>query len=100
MCECVVADLVAFVVDPSRNAGILVSLYSDQKESAFHILCFEYVKNLRRELRIRTIIEGDRDLVRGGAVQFNAIRSGQTLHGLAGDEAGLGLDSADGALPG
>ena len=52
MSERVVADLVPFIVDALREAGIVLRLDANQEKRCRRVLSLENVQNLRRPLRI------------------------------------------------
>jgi hypothetical protein len=58
----VVADLVALGHLPAHQCRVQLGLLADHEESCRHFLPLQDVQDTRRELRVRTVIEGEGDL--------------------------------------
>src|SRR6266478_7486383 len=111
MGEGVVADLVAFVVDPSRQRRVVFRLESNEEESRRDMLGLENVKDLGSPFGIRAVVKCDRDLFGSRSIARDPIRFRQGLEDLVGDETARiegdfalaigwpSLDAQDLALP-
>src|SRR5208337_3519335 len=86
MSEGVVSDLVTFVVNALGNAGIFFRFDADEEERCLHALLLQYVEDLRRPLRVGTIIEGEGDLVWRTAVHIDLVRRRQVLEDLVANQ--------------
>src|SRR5437764_15310920 len=112
MSESVVPDLVAFAIKSRSHIRKFIRLDADQEKCRRGVFFFQNVENLRGPLRVRSVIEGKRDLVRAVAVARDAVRLGQRIEILIGDllrifvnsefasaVERLGLNAQDLALP-
>ena len=59
----VIPDLVSFIDDAANESGIMFRIYADQKKGRVHVRRFQNIEDLGRPFWIRTVIEGDRDLM-------------------------------------
>ena len=66
--------------------GELVGLNADQEKRGRGVLALEHVENLRCPLGIGAIVEGERDFVGAVAVTCHAVRFGQRLEILVGNQ--------------
>src|SRR5437588_1715742 len=58
-----VPNLVPFVDNSPDQSGIFFGVYSNQKERGLRVCLFQDVQNLRRPLRVGTIVKSDRNLM-------------------------------------
>jgi hypothetical protein len=58
----VVADFVSFSADAAHNIGILCGVLANEKKRGPDAPRFEYVEKLKRENRVRAVIECHRDV--------------------------------------
>lgn len=63
MREGVVSDEMTLIVNTFKKVRIFLCLISDHKEGCWHIVSLEYVQDGRGIGRIRTVIEGENDLL-------------------------------------
>ena len=56
------AELMSALVDLRDQMRILLGMLSDQKERSVDVVLRQHLQYLRRVLRVRTVIEGQRDL--------------------------------------
>src|SRR5581483_6601981 len=88
MAEGVIADLMAFVVDPPSYAAELVGLYADQEKRGRRVLAFENVQYCRGPLRIRPVVKRQGNLIRTRTVTADTVRVGQQSETFIFDESG------------
>src|ERR1700737_3337360 len=74
-----VADLVPFGVLAIKESQCVVGGASDHKEGRGSLFFLQDVENFRRELRVGSVIEAERDLFLSGAHLEDAVGSGQHL---------------------
>ena len=60
----VITDLVTLLHDSPNEPGMMFGIAADNKKSCSYIRRFQDVEHLWRPLRIWSVIEGQRDLVR------------------------------------
>ena len=59
----VVADLVSLGDDPPNEIGILLCVRPDEEKRRGDAVCLQDVEDARRPFRVRSVIEGERDLM-------------------------------------
>ena len=92
MGEGVVADLVAFGEDALDQPGMGLGVGADDEEARLDVLFLQDVENCRRPLRIRPVVEGQRQRMRHQADAPDDISRRQFRIGFVVDVAGLGVD--------
>lgn len=60
------SDLMPASVDSLDETLILFNIFPDQKECRADFVLCQHIQYLRRVARVRTIVEGERDLAAGG----------------------------------
>ncbi len=83
--EGVVADLVAFVVDPLHDADVVLGDLTDHEEGAFDVVLLEHVEDARRPFRVGTVVEGEGYLLGVVAVKADGVGQRVGVHDLLGD---------------
>ena len=58
----VIADIVALGEDPSHEIGIGLRVLADDEEARANVLLLQDIENLRRPVRIGTVVEGECEL--------------------------------------
>src|SRR5207248_6780613 len=86
MRESVVAYLVALAENTLRQRREFFRLRADKEKSRLHILLLEDVQDLRRELRVRAIIEADGEFIFRPAILPELVGDWKRNEFLAGDE--------------
>ena len=87
MSEGVVPDLMSLAVNARGDAAEILGLKPDQKERRGRVFSFQYVQDFRGPLRIRAVIERDGNGFRIVPVAGYAVRFGQRIDGLVGDNS-------------
>ena len=83
--EGVIADLVAFTVDPLHGGDVVLCLLADHEEGSDDVLLLEDVEDLRRPDWVGTVVKGDRDLFGVVAVLRDGVGQGVLVHRLGDD---------------
>ncbi len=81
-----VADLVAFTIDPLHEADVVFGLLADHEEGAVDVVLLEDVEDLRRPVGIGAVVEGERDLFGVVAVLRDGVGERVGVHRLVDDE--------------
>ena len=84
--ESVIADLVAFALNPLHEADVFLSLGADHHECALDLFFLENVEDFRGPFGIRSVIKRERDLVGMIAVVLDRIGMWKRVHVLVDDE--------------
>ncbi len=94
----VIANLVALAHEPLHQADVLGGLCAYEKECPFHIFLLEDVEDLRRPLRVGSVVEGNGNFVGMIAVVLHRVVARIDIHVLVDDEllARIGLIGIDG----
>src|SRR5437762_11732168 len=92
MREGVIPDRVAFPINALGKPRELIRLNPDQKESCGGVLLLEHVQDLWSPLRIRAVIERNRNFVQTVPVTAYAVRFRQVLENFVGDQLAIGID--------
>ena len=93
MGEGVVADFVAFGINPLGKAGILLRLHADQEKGRLDAFLLQHVEDLRRPLRVGAVVEGNCNFLGRAAVHVHRVRRRQSLKRLVGHQVGFGIDT-------
>src|SRR5690349_17560065 len=72
MRECVVADFITEIEFALNDIGFLVCRFANDEERSGRVLLLQNIQNLRGPVRIWTIVETERHLMRRGAHLLNA----------------------------
>jgi len=81
----VVADLMAFAIDPPHEAGVVAGNLADHEKRALNVELFENVQDLRRPLRIRSVVEAQRNFVGVITVLLHRVGEWVRIHLFLGD---------------
>ena len=83
--EGVVADLVAFAVDPLHGGDVVFGLLADHEEGSDDVVLLEDVEDLRRPGRVGTVVKAEGDLFGVIAVLRDGVGQGVLVHRLGDD---------------
>ncbi len=83
--EGVVADLVAFTVDPLHDAYVVLGDFADFEEGAFDVVAVEDVEDLRGPDGVGAVVEGEGDLFGDVAVLREGVGQRVAVEGLIDD---------------
>ena len=75
--EGVIANLVAFVINPLHDADVILRHLADHKEGALHIEFRKHVQNARSPNRVGPVVKGQRHFI--GMVAITLHRVGQRI---------------------
>src|SRR5262245_36901755 len=92
MGERVIADVVPFGKDPPHEIGIGLRVLADDEKARTDALLFQDIENLWCPIRIGTVVEGERKLLRFVASALNDERGRDDLVDFIDDLAGLLVD--------
>ena len=81
----VVADLMAFAIDPPHEAGVVAGGLADHEEGALYVELFEDVEDLRRPLGIRAVVEAQGNFVGVVTVLLHRVGEWVRVHLFLGD---------------
>ena len=95
----VIADIVALGEDPSHEIGIGLRVLADDEEARANVLLLQDIENLRRPVRIGTVVEGECELAGCRAGSLNDERGWHRLVGLIDDLTRVVVD-IEGSLAG
>src|SRR5438270_356097 len=92
MCQRVIPDLVAFVVNALDQPRIVLRRNPNQEKRRRRILSFQHIEYLRGEVRVGTVVKCDCDFVRFEAVGLEFVRIRQLGEVLCADQFGAWID--------